>query len=68
MDTVAVSRKQVPTLVKTPAMPQPRCPVCGGPCVPTGRTWRCTRCRFSICEGCEAGEVASLASMACEIR
>ena len=34
---------------------QPLCPVCAGPLVPLGNTWRCARCCFTLCDGCEAG-------------
>lgn len=30
-----------------------RCPCCGARMVDQGRTYRCQRCQFQICQGCE---------------
>ena len=49
-----------------PTTPKPsnarHCPVCGGPCHPLGGAWRCTRCRFSLCDGCDGEVVTAFAS------
>jgi hypothetical protein len=35
----------------------PLCPLCAGRLVALHNTYRCLRCRFSLCVGCEGGEV-----------
>ena len=41
----------VPTF--EPKTAPPPCPVCSGPLIVLGRTWRCSRCHFAICDECE---------------
>jgi hypothetical protein len=48
-----ISTPAEPAQDKSPAAPQPLCPICSGLLIDLRGFVRCSRCHFSMCAGCE---------------